>query len=71
MADKQNEKVIENTIGVTVVIIIIYAVAMLIGTYLCHAYVCDNIFSSIATAWILIPGTGTVWFPCIAVALGG
>lgn len=50
---------------ISTVVVIVYLVAMIIGTILCRAYICDNLLAAVISAWIIIPGTGTIWIPCI------
>jgi hypothetical protein len=49
----------------SVCIMIAYTIAMIIGTCKCYDK-CDNLIGAIILAWIIIPGTGTVWIPSIA-----
>ena len=58
-----------NLLTASIIISILYLIAMIVGTWLLHSQ-CDSIFAAIILAWIIVPGAGTVWFPCIAHVCG-
>lgn len=53
-------------IVISTIIAIVYLVAMIIGTILCRVYMCDNLLAAVIAAWLIIPGTGTIWIPCLS-----
>jgi hypothetical protein len=49
----------------SIIISILYLIAMIVGTYLLNEK-CENIWAAILLAWIIIPGAGAIWIPCLA-----